>query len=107
MPSPVAAGWRGTVESRSWPAAAREQPATREHRRTPGEETEIPPDPLRGRHRLVDVVNAEDVVVDHTLDQIEAAEADEGGAGEQLGRPARVRPARRPPEDDETGEHED
>ena len=47
-------------------------------------ETDIPKNPLLARHRLVDVVDAEQMVVDDALHEIEDAEAHEEGAGQEL-----------------------
>ena len=47
-------------------------------------------DPLLARHCLVDMVDAEQVMVDDPLDQVEQTEADQERAGEQLGRPSDV-----------------
>ena len=53
-------------------------------------EADVPEEPLLARHCLVDMVDAEQVMVDDPLDQVEQTEADQERAGEQLGRPSDV-----------------
>ena len=67
-----------------------QKPAAYQHCSTPGQEADIPEDPLLPRHCLVDVVDAEQVMIDDPFDQVEQTEADQERAGEQLGRPSDV-----------------
>ncbi len=58
--------------SRSGPLTrAVERPATEDHRCAPDQEADIPVDPLLPRDRLVDVVQAKQMVVDHALNDVE------------------------------------
>jgi hypothetical protein len=57
--------------SRLFPPRPEQEPAADQHRSTPSEEAKVPIDPLRSRHRLVDVVDPEQVVVDQTFHQVE------------------------------------
>ena len=52
-------------------------------------------DPLLARRCLVDMVDAEQVMVDDPFDQVEQTEADQERAGEQLGRPSDLQGRRR------------
>jgi len=52
-------------------------PPGNEHGRSPDQESDVPEDPLRARHRFVDVVDAQDLVVDEALNDIEQPEADQ------------------------------
>ena len=85
-----------------------QEPAAEQHRGTPGQEADVPEDPLLARHCLVDMVDAEQVMVDGPFDQVEQTEADQERAGEQLGRPPDV-PAtgRRPPQNYQPHHDED
>src|SRR5690349_24845174 len=78
------------------PPSPQQEPPTHEHRGSPNQEAKIPPDPLVARHRLIDVMDPEDLVIDHALDQVENAEAHQHRAREQLTGPAYMRAMRLP-----------
>ena len=59
------------------------------------------------RDGLVDVVNAEQVMVDHALNHIENAEADQHRPGEEFPGPPEMRPMRGTPERDQSEHDED
>ena len=56
---------------------------------------------------LVDVVNAEQVMVDQALNHIENAETDQHRPGEELPGPPEMRPMRGTPERDQSEHDED
>ena len=64
-----------------------QEPAADQHGSTPDQEADVPEDPLLPRHCLVDMVDAEQVMIDDALEQVEKTEADKESDGEQLGRP--------------------
>ena len=74
-----------------------QEPAADQHGSTPDQEADVPEDPLLPRHGLVDMVDAEQVMIDDAFDQVEQTEADQERAGEQLGRPSYVPATGRPP----------
>ena len=84
-----------------------EGPATDDHRRAPDQKTDIPVDPLLPRDRLVDVVQAKQVVVDHALNDVERTEANQHRPGEEFPRPPEVRPVGGPPECDQSENDKD
>ena len=55
-----------------------------------------------GRHRLVDVVDFEEVVIDHSLDQVESAEPGQHAPRQHASRPPEMPPMRPPPEQQDT-----
>ena len=57
------------------PPGPEKGPAADQHDSTPGEEAQVPIDLVLPRHRLVDVVDPEQVVVDHAFHQVEDAES--------------------------------
>jgi hypothetical protein len=89
------------------PPCPKQGPAAAQHRSTPAEEAQVPIEPLLPRHRLVDMVDPEQVVIDDTFHQVEDAEAHEDATHQELTRPTDVGPARRPPEDDQAKHDED
>jgi hypothetical protein len=100
----VAHRWVRGVSRR--PARRRSRPATH-HQRAPGQEAEVPGEPLLARHRLVHVVEAEDLVVDRALHEVEEPEAEEDRARQELARPADMRVPPGAPEDHEARDGED
>ena len=48
-----------------------QDPAADQHGSTPGQEADVPQDPLLARHCLVNMVDAEQVMVDDPFDQVE------------------------------------
>jgi hypothetical protein len=67
-------------------------PAADQHGSTPGEKADVPKDPLLPRHRLVDMVDAKQVMIDDPFDQVEDAESHQQAAHQELARPADVAP---------------
>jgi hypothetical protein len=88
------------------PPCPEQEPAADQHRSPPGKEAQVPVDPLLPRHRLVDVVDPEKVVVDDAFDQVEDAEAHEDAPHQELTQPAEMGPTGRPPQDDQA-EHDE
>lgn len=78
-----------------------------DHRPTPGKEADVPEEQLSARSGFVDVVEAENLMIDNAFDQVECSEADEHCRDEVGRRPAEMAEATGPPKDEETGEHED
>jgi hypothetical protein len=71
-----------------------DRPATGANHRSasqrPRPESHVPIDPLLPWHRLFDMVDAEDLVVDDAVDEVKHAEAHQDRAQQQLARPSNV-----------------
>src|SRR5215213_1974789 len=88
-------------------ARAHDHPACDEHRHTPHQEADIPIDAVLDRNQLIDVVNAEELVVNEALDHIEGPKAYQHRANEQLVRPIKMAAMRVMPEDEQASHDED
>src|SRR5687767_12911667 len=77
---------------------AHQVPAVEEHHESPREKAEIPPDPLRCGHGLVDMMYSEQLMVDDALDRVEEAEAEQQCADEVTRAPLDVLCARTMPQ---------
>src|SRR3954447_15419528 len=87
-------------------AGAHEHPAYDEHRRTPHQEADVPIDTVLDRNQLIDMVNAEDLVVNKALDHIENPKAYQNRANEQPVRPIEMAAVRVTPEDEQASHDE-
>ncbi|HUQ76790.1 MAG TPA: hypothetical protein VM183_18875 [Burkholderiales bacterium] len=87
-------------------AASLDEPAADEHQRAPDQETDVPIEPPFWRHGFVDVMQAEDVMVDDPFDQVEDSETHQHRPDQQSGRPAHVHAVRMAPKDRQPEHHE-
>jgi hypothetical protein len=69
-------------------ATLQQKPSADKHGRAPDQKADVPLDPLVERNGFVDVVEAEQLVIDQTFNNIEDAEAHQECAGEELAGPA-------------------
>jgi hypothetical protein len=83
-------------------AFPQQDPPAYQHGCAPKQKAEIPPDPLLVGHRLVDMMDTKELVVDETFCQVEDPKAHQYRAGEQLTRPAHVHSVSGAPQNDET-----
>jgi hypothetical protein len=84
----------------------KQNPAADKHQRAPYEKAHIEIQPIRGIDAFIDVMKAQQVVIDDALDQVEGTETDQQRPHEQLARPIQVLPLRRAPEDVEARDNE-
>src|SRR5437868_4631912 len=81
-------------------AFPQQDPPAYQHGCAPKQKAEIPPDPLLVRHRLVDMMDTKELVVDEAFCQVEDPKAHQYRPREQLTRPAHVRSVSRAPQND-------
>ena len=65
-------------------AAAIKRPAPQDHRCPPHQESDVPIDPLLAWDGLIDVMEAEQLMIDQSFDDVEDAEPHKQGAGKHL-----------------------
>lgn len=65
-------------------AGPEQNPSANEHRRTPGEKTKVPINPLFRRNRLVNVVNSEKMMVDGPFHNIENTKTQQQSSDQQF-----------------------
>lgn len=80
-----------------------QRPPAYQHQRSPYEKTNIPVDPLLGRHGLIDMMDAEQMMIDDAFHKMEDSKTHQYRAGQHFARPGRMRLARFTPENCQAG----
>jgi hypothetical protein len=89
-----------------FPSSLEQQRTDNDHCQSPNKKSNVPVDSLGSRHQLVDVMNAQDFVINNSLDKVENTPPQEKRANQQLIGPIEVPMVSGSPQDEKPDHHE-